>query len=128
MSCNSSTCQKTAVVESAELEEAAGRLAFLLADEPVFQNFIHLAHQVRHDGEVVALVNTINEQAYAANPFTGEGGDTQELEERLEAMPIVREYRAAEVAVRALFRAVDQAISSAAGVAFAENARSCGHG
>lgn len=129
MTCNSSTCQKPAAsIEAPEVEDAAGRLAGLLSETVIFRNFIRLARQIRVDGEVIALVNAINDQEYAANPFNGQAAGTQELEERLEALPLVSEYRAAEAAARELFRAVDGVISGAAGVAFAANARSCGHG
>jgi len=129
MSCSSTGCQKTAdPIAAPQVEDAAGRLACLLAENETFQNFVRLARAVRLDGEVVALVNKINDQVYANNPFAGDGSQSDELEARLEAMPLIREYRSAESAARELFRAVDQAISGVVGIAFAENARSCGHG
>jgi cell fate (sporulation/competence/biofilm development) regulator YmcA (YheA/YmcA/DUF963 family) len=110
---------------SAEVTQAAEALACLLTDVPEFQDFLRLARTVRLDGEVNEIVARMN--GYAGEP-EAEQNDEGALEESLEALPVVREYRQSEVATRAVFRAVEEAISKAAGVPFAEHARpkACG--
>jgi cell fate (sporulation/competence/biofilm development) regulator YmcA (YheA/YmcA/DUF963 family) len=116
-------------VDDVQVSEAATRLAALLAGEEIFQNFSRLARRVRMDADVTALVQEINARAYQYDPSAANAAaESAALEERLEALPLIREYRAAESSARALFRAVDAEISGVVGVAFAENARACWHG
>ncbi len=125
-----STCQRLAPGEApevaAEVVEAAESLACLLTDRAEFQNFLRLARAVRLDQDVAEILSQMNE--YPAPGGDGSAAPDEALEDRLEALPVVRGYRAAEQSARATFTAVEQAISAAAGVAFAENAKAsaCG--
>jgi cell fate (sporulation/competence/biofilm development) regulator YmcA (YheA/YmcA/DUF963 family) len=105
--------------------QAAETLACLLTDMPEFQDFLRLTRTVRLDEEVNAIVAQMN--GYAGEAEAGQD-DEGGLEDRLESLPVIREYRQAEEAARKIIRAVEEAISKSAGVPFAEHARpkACG--
>jgi cell fate (sporulation/competence/biofilm development) regulator YmcA (YheA/YmcA/DUF963 family) len=132
MDCESNTCPRAvpgAVPEN--VTRAAEQLACLLTDTAVFQNFVRLARAARLDVEVSTLMERIQESTYApmaAVAGSHEGPDQVDLENQLEMLPIVLEYRKAEEAIRELFQAVDREVSAAVGVAFAENGKpsACG--
>src|SRR5690242_537531 len=66
MDCESNTCPRAvpgAVPEN--VTRAAERLACLLTDTAVFQNFVRLARAVRLDVEVSTLMERIQESTYA---------------------------------------------------------------
>lgn len=110
---------------SVEVIQTAETLACLLTDSAAFQNFIRLNREVRLDDTVNEIVSQMN--GYGGEDVSEES-DVPALEARLEALPMIREYRQAEQATRLIFRAVEEAISGAAGVPFAEFARpkACG--
>ncbi len=99
---------------------AAETLACLLVDVPEFQNYVRLERAVHLDQDVVTILARLNgydEEVTEVSAF-------KVLEEQLEALPVMCEYRQMELAAREVFSAVEEAISRAAGVAFAEHARS----
>lgn len=122
-----SDCQKTSLVEAPEVIAAAEKLACLLTDLPAFQELVCQARAVRLDEDVVKILNQMNGQG---DPTLGydEAVSTEALEGRLETLPAVKQYRAAEQTARQIFGAVEAAISGAAGLAFAEHAKpsACG--
>lgn len=132
MDCESNTCPRTVPGAVPEIvTDAAEKLACLLTDTVEFQNFVRLARAVRLDVEVNTLMERIRESAgapVAAIAGAHDQPDQVDLEDQLEMLPVVLEYRKAESAVRELFQAVDREVSAAAGVAFAENGKpsACG--
>lgn len=120
-------CHKTAAAAvDMQISSAAERLACLMIEQPIFQEFVRLSQQVRQDPQVNMILNEMNTRAYSFDPTAAETGA---LEEQLEALPVVVAFRNAESAAQELFRAVDDVISEAAGgIAFAENAKpqACG--
>lgn len=129
-SCGSSCAigEKPAAVMDApeELSQAAEALGVLLADAPEFQALARWSRAVRLDAQVSRLVSVLQERAYYSNEANPD--QTAALEEELEALPVVREFRAAETRARGLFSAVDAAITQAAGLPFAQLAKPSGHG
>ena len=111
--------------DSPEVTRSAEALGMLLADTPEFQALGRWSRAVRLDPEVVRMVNALQERAYAYDPAAVYGDD---LEEQLEALPVVREFRGAEEQARGLFAAVDEAISETCGLSFARLAKPSGHG
>ncbi len=104
-----------------EIDRAADRLADLLAETVEVRELIRLAQELKADPDVHRLSQGIKDLQAA------EGGNKQPLLDALrdqrESLLVVKNYRQAEVAVKALFCATDQIISSAAGLNFSENAR-----
>lgn len=119
----SSGCGSAAALEpGARTCAAAERLACLLVETEIFQSFARHSRAVQVDGEVSEIMQELRLASF------GSPADTAALRERFEALPAVQEYRQAEAAVRALFQAVDGAVSAGAGLTFAENAKpgACG--
>lgn len=100
---------------------AAETLASLLVDTVEFQNYLRLERAMHLDEDVQSILARLN--GYDGEEVT-EASDLKSLEEQLEALVVMREYRQAELAAHKIFAAVEKAISEAAGVAFAEHARS----
>ncbi len=125
----STNCQKMAKNDSEamtpQIQAAAERLACLLTDTAEFQNFVRLARGIRIDQEVSEI---LFEMDALGEDDHYQKGATRTLQTRLEALPIMRSYRQAEEAARVTFTAVDDIISDAAGLAFAEFAQSSGCG
>ncbi len=126
MGCQSNICGRAefgeAVTASSGVVEAAEALACLLADTEELQNFVRQARAVRLDVEVNRFLRVINGYPDAD---VSQPAPVNVLEERLEELPVVQEYRQAERAAHEIFSAVEEAISGVAGFAFAEHARSC---
>lgn len=115
--------------ESGRVEDAAEQLACLLAGTQALQDFARLSRVVHLDEEVRAILAEIDGCGWQFTAFGENPAQEQEPpEERLEALPVVREYRQAERAVRALLRGVDVVVSTSAGIPFAEYARSSAFG
>jgi cell fate (sporulation/competence/biofilm development) regulator YlbF (YheA/YmcA/DUF963 family) len=126
MDCCSSNDTETTFDYAPEIDQSTDQLANLLAQTPEYQDFFHLAQSINLDPEVKRISKEIrNRQMVYAD---GEGKTIEALQTELETLPAVRAYRAAEAAVRDLFRTVDQVISAAAGVEFGANAqpKACG--
>ena len=128
MSFASQACQFPSVsvhLPPGKIESRAEKLACLLIDAQEFQNYVRLERAVTLD----AQVGELNEKIYALQmaylTSTDEEGNTIDtLHARLEALPIMIEFRQAEKAARELFTAVDAIISEAAGIEFSANGRS----
>lgn len=121
-------CSSAPVVPefSIDIEQAADRLAALLAQAPEYQEFIRLARLIHLDPDVKRLsIEIRNRQMLYADP---NGAPVETLQTELETLPAVVAYRKAEMAVRSLFQSVDLMISTDAGVAFAPNAVTSGCG
>jgi len=129
MDCSSNTCQKMELIEQVQTAprviEAAEALACLLTGTTELQEFVRVARTVQTDPEVREIMGLI----HGYYDVDAEPGDSfEELEERLESLPLIRKYHAAEQSVREILTAVDQVISEAAGVSFALNAQASGCG
>ena len=126
MDCCSSNDTETTFDYAPEIDQSTEQLANLLAQTPEYQDFFQLAQSINLDPEVKRITREIrSRQMVYAN---GEEKTLETLQTELESLPAVRAYRAAEAAVRNLFRSVDQVISAAAGVEFGANAKpkACG--
>lgn len=114
---------------------AAEKLAGLLVSTTEFQDLIGTARAVRIDPQVEILTNRLNGLEMDYDPDWSDPADNaapssvfEELENQLENLTVVRNYRQAETKARTIFCQVDDCISEAVGVAFAENAKpaACG--
>ena len=126
MDCCSSNDTDTTFDYAPEIDQTTDQLANLLVQTPEYQDFFHLAQSINLDPEVKRITREIrNRQMVYAD---GEEKTIETLQTELENLAAVRAYRAAEAAVRDLFRSVDQVISAAAGVEFGANAKpkACG--
>jgi cell fate (sporulation/competence/biofilm development) regulator YlbF (YheA/YmcA/DUF963 family) len=113
---------------TANLDEAAEKLACLLIDTVEFQNYVRLSREVSLDSQISALQEKIHElQMSYFNTVDEDGNTVQSLQEQVESLALMKEFRQAEAAVHQLFGDVDRLVSQAAGIDFAANARSgCG--
>lgn len=104
-----------------EIEKAVDRLADLLAETRQVRELIRAALELKNDPDLIRISLGIKDLKAA------EGENKQSMMETLltqrEALPAIKQYRQAEAAVRELFTAVDEVISSFAGLKFTENAR-----
>ncbi len=126
MDCCSSNDTDTTFDYAPEIDQTTDQLANLLVQTPEYQDFFHLAQSINLDPEVKRITREIrNRQMVYAD---GEEKTIETLQTELENLAAVRAYRAAEAAVKDLFRSVDQVISAAAGVEFGANAKpkACG--
>jgi len=121
MESDSSPGYSNKVSQPIDLEKAADYLADLLAQTLEVQELIRLAQDLKADPDVYRISLGIKDIKAA------EGDNKQAILDDLlrqrESLPVVKEYRQAEMAARELFRSIDQIISQAAGLNFAENAR-----
>lgn len=109
------------------VEPALRALALALKSTPELQTYLEVAHAVDADTVVQGLLERIRTHQFA---LQWDGGDQAgnssalaELQGDLARQPVVQSYYQAEHVLRELFRAVDAAVSAAAGVDFAANAR-----
>jgi cell fate (sporulation/competence/biofilm development) regulator YlbF (YheA/YmcA/DUF963 family) len=113
---------------------AARTLGQLLFDTPEYQAFVAASDAAHDDPEAQRLSTQIREHNNALQWGQGDAAAhqaaLQQLGQELESLASVEAYRQAEQTAVSLFREVDQAVSQAAGVEFAANARrsSCGCG
>lgn len=103
------------------IEKAVDRLADLLSETIEVRELIRLAQEIKADYDVHRIALGIKDIKAAEGD--NKKGVLDELLRQREALPVVMKYRRTEQAVRELFCAADQIISSAAGVDFAEHAR-----
>jgi cell fate (sporulation/competence/biofilm development) regulator YlbF (YheA/YmcA/DUF963 family) len=105
------------------IQAASRRLADALEGSNEYQAYLCAAQAVAQDPEVSRLVAAIRERR---------GGYSQDgagdLQSRLEALPVMAVYNRSLRELSRLLESVDQVVSSAAGVGFAEYARPSGHG
>ena len=104
-----------------EVEQTAAALGKLLSAQPAYQRLIQAITEVQKNPQVRELSSKMQT---SRNP-----ADSQRLNQELEALPAIQEYRAAESAARQLFHAVNTLISASIQADFAANAkRGCGCG
>ncbi len=110
-----------------DVELAVRGLVEALRETPEFRALWEAARAINHDNEVQNLLQQIRSHQSALQWGRGNGAEhlraLRQLQAQLETYPSVQAYRTAEQALRALFQEVDEAISRAAGVEFAANAR-----
>lgn len=104
---------------------SAEQLAKLLQHTSEFQELLRLGRLVNLDPDVQRLITQINHQESVYNT-DGNNPSIEELQAQLEGLPAYQTYMHAENAARDLFQSVNQAISAAAGLDFAINARRSG--
>ena len=110
-------------------DQAADRLAGLLAQAPEYRELVRLADLIHLDPDVQRVTTEMRARMMGLGEVGSQGIDSiDDLRDELEALPAVQAFRRAEAAVRALFKAVEQAISAGAGLAFAPNAQRSGCG
>lgn len=117
------------VPESLKIEprQAAQNLGKLLRQMEVYEAFLNALQAVNTDATVKKLA--LQMRAHQNALQWGHDGDGQHadelarLEQEMEALPIVQEYRRTEEQIRQIFHAVEEIISREAGVAFAANAK-----
>lgn len=110
--------------------QSAQALGYLLRQTPEYEAFLKALKAVNNDLTVQRLGAQIRVHQNALQ-WGRDGSDQHEaeltrLEQEMESLPIVQEYRQAEAQVIQLFRAVDEIITQEAGVDFALNARRSG--
>jgi len=104
-----------------DIEKSVDRLADLLAETSEVRELVRAALELKNDPDLIRISLGIKDLKAA------EGDNKQVMMEALlrerEALPAVKQYRQAEAVVRDLFTSVDEVISAAAGLKFAEHAR-----
>ncbi len=113
----------TEISQDPRMQAVSRALAEALEGSLEFQQFARLSEAVNIDADVYALVQEI--RARRTSYGLAESGG---LAARLEALPVMVEYRAAERALRKLFIAVNDLIGQAAGLGFCEHVRPQGDG
>lgn len=104
-----------------EVEKAAAALGKLLSEQPSHKRFIQAIADAQKNPQVRDLSSEIHTTRGTA--------DLERLNQELEALPIIQEYRAAESATRQLFHAINALLSESLKADFASNAkRGCGCG
>src|SRR3990172_10284603 len=109
------------VKKATDIEKCVDGLADLLAETSEVRELIRAAVDLKNDPDLIRISLGIKDLKAA------EGDNKQPMLETLlcerEALPAVQQFRQAETVVRELFTNVDEVISAAAGLKFAENAR-----
>lgn len=110
--------------------QAARALGELLRQTPEYEAFLKALKAVNSDLTVQRLGAQMRSHQNALQ-WGRDGSDQHEaelmrLEQEMENLPIVQEYRRVEAEIIQLFRAVDEIITQEAGVDFALNARRSG--
>jgi len=109
------------------VEPAVRALAGILRSQPEFQAYMEAAHALDAEETVQDLLRQIRSHQLALQWGQGERAEHRaalvQLQDDLAAQPAVQSYYRDERALRELFQAVDAAISAAAGVDLAANAR-----
>ena len=106
---------------------AAERLASLLLASPEYQHFMQLSGQIYADPQASPLLHQLK---IIQSPYFRSDDDqaANQILAELHALPIMKEYDAAEEQVKVLFGIVNDIIGQAAGLPFAENAVASGSG
>lgn len=112
--------------------QAAQALGKLLFATPEFKYYQTALKEVNNDPNVHRLSLAIREHETALQWGKGDRREHQAaltaLEKEIEALPSVQAYHGAEKTAAELFHAVDEAISQAASIPFAPNAKRSGCG
>lgn len=113
-----------------DTRQAARVLGQLLLKTPEYEAFLNALRAVNGDLTVQRLGAQMRAHQSALQWGRDDSGqhasELERLEQEMEALPLVREYRLAEEAVRQLFQTVDAIVSQEAGVVFALNAKRSG--
>lgn len=130
MSCCSGSNQVNInnLADFSSTDQAIHKLANLILSTPEFKEFTRLSEAINSDPEVNKLTRQIRFGGNAYGQFSGESQTVDELRIKLEAIPVMEEYRRAEKQVRELFKSLDQTISDSLGLNFAANAKMSGCG
>ncbi len=106
--------------------QAARALGELLSQTAEYRAFLEALKAVNND----LTVQKISAQMRACNLALQWGRDVlknsaelEQLEQEMEALPVMQTYRQAELSVLQLFRQVDEIISASAHIEFATHAR-----
>jgi len=117
----------TPAAVKADSRQAAQALGKHLRQMPEYEAFLKALRAVNGDLAVQRLGAQMRAHQSALQWGRDDSGqhsaERARLELEMEALPLVKEYRLAEEAVRQLFHTVDEIISQEAGVAFAVNAK-----
>ncbi len=114
---------KAGAADDPHMLEAVRSLAEALEGSGEYQEFTRLAKAVNEDEQVNELLYEIRERHTLYRH--AENGD---LIAQLEALPVMRAYRAAEYSLRRLCVEIDQLVSQQAGLGFTEHIHPQGHG
>ena len=123
---NTNSCNSHDSIDSSTYT-AVINLARLMDDSPEYQHFKQLTQKIYSDPAASPLLRQLQMLQSAYFRPDDDQAANQTLAE-LQALPVMKEYYAAEEQVKMLFGAVDGIISQAAGLPFAENAVASGFG
>ena len=107
--------------------QAVENLVRLLEASPEYQHYKQLTHKIYSDSGTSSLLRQL-QMLQSAYFRPDDDQAANQIQAKLRALPIMQEYYAAEEQVKILFGAVDDIISQAAGLPFAENAVVSGFG
>lgn len=129
MELKSQTLSDTTTIK-VEPRQAARELGKRLRQTPTYESFLKALKAVNNDLTVQRLGAQMrtHQNALQWGPDNSDQHEAElmRLEQEMESLPIVQEYRKAEAQIVELFRAVDELISQEAGIDFASNARRSG--
>lgn len=112
--------------------QAAQALGVLLRQMPEYETFLKALKAVNSDRTVQKLGAEMRSHQKALQWGLDNDGqhatELSRLEQEMEGLPVVQDYRLAENTVSMIFTQVDSVISQAAGVPFAANAKRSGCG
>ena len=100
---------------------AAENLARLLETTPEYQHFKQLTYKIYSDSVASPLLRQL-QMMQSAYFRPDDDQAAKQIQAELLALPLMKEYYAAEEQVKILFGSVDTIISQAAGLPFGENA------
>jgi cell fate (sporulation/competence/biofilm development) regulator YmcA (YheA/YmcA/DUF963 family) len=121
---NSISIQGSIKTDSRQTAQDLGKL---LRQMPEFEIFLRALKAANQDPTVQKLGQQMrthqNSQQWYKERNDLQASEMARLELEMEELPTVKKYRQAETEVKRLFRQVDEIVSQAAGVKFAENAK-----
>jgi cell fate (sporulation/competence/biofilm development) regulator YlbF (YheA/YmcA/DUF963 family) len=110
--------------------QTAQLLGNVLSATPEFQAFLAASKAVHNDVTIQKLSAEMRAHQTALqwgrDPDGQHAAELTRLELVIEDLPVMKEYRAAEIEVTALFQTVDKIVSEEAGLDFAVNAQHTG--
>lgn len=120
--------EQTLAAEEKALDvfQASRALGEAVVETPTYQNFLGALKAINNDPQIQEIAAQMRSHQRALQ--MGIDGHNHQaelarLQNELEALPIVQEYRKAEQETILLFRALDEFVSQAMGFPFARNAR-----
>lgn len=126
MDCSCNSLSSADLDYNADMDQSARHLADLLIQTPEYEEFLKVAQGLSLDSEIKRISLQIEQLEIQANSEAFLRIEGLQLE--MEALPVIKKYRQAEIALVALLHEVDKRISATAGLAFSANAlpRTCG--